>query len=258
MPEGDSIHYAAKRIAAVLGGTVPERIATPHPRIAAGEWPRRLAGREVHAVDALGKHLFIRFDGGLTLHSHLRMTGAWHIYGPGERWRRSPRGAWLLLTRDGTEVVQFGGPLLELIPDSRARTDPRLAELGQDVIGESFNAEEFLHRLRADDPRRPFGDALLEQRTIAGIGNIWKSESCHAARLDPWREQAAVGDEQALAAVRFARVEMARCVREGTAARPRAVYRRTGQRCRRCGERIRSRGQGEGNRITYWCPGCQR
>jgi len=258
MPEGDSIHYAARRIAAVLAGTVPDRIATPHPRIAPGDWPRRLAGREVRAVDAYGKHLFIRFAGDLTLHSHLRMSGAWHLYAPGERWRRSPRTAWLVLAREETEVVQFGGPLLELIAERRARTDPRLAELGPDVIGAEFDPGAFLGRLRADDPRRPIGDALLEQRTIAGIGNVWKSESCFAARLDPWREQATVDDAQALAAVAFAREEMARCVREGIGKRPRAVYRRAGQRCGRCGERIRSRGQWENNRITYWCPGCQR
>ena len=257
MPEGDTIHYAARRIAEVLGGEVPDSITTPHPRIAAGEWPRRLAGRRVCGVDAYGKHLFIRFDGDLTLHSHLKMTGGWHVYRRGERWRRSRRGAWLVLERSGVEVVQFSGPLLELVPDSRVRTDPRLAELGQDVIGEDFDEQEFLRRLRRDDPRRPFGDALLEQRTLAGIGNVWKSESCFAAEVDPWLPQAQVDDARALAAVAFARAEMARCVREGTGKRPRAVYRRAGQRCLRCGERIRQRGQWDNNRATYWCPGCQ-
>jgi endonuclease-8 len=258
MPEGDTIHYAAARIGAVLVTRVPEQIRTPQPRHAADRWPERLAGRAVRAVDAHGKHLFVRFEGGLTLHSHLRMTGAWGVHREGERWRRAARRAWLVLRCRGWEVVEFDGPVLELMSDARTRADPRLATLGQDVLGERFDVERFLRELRADDPGRPIGDALLDQRTIAGIGNIWKAETCFAAGIDPWRPLAEVRDEEAVALLDFAREHMRRSAREGFGARPRAVYGRAGRPCPRCGSPIRRRGQGESNRQTFWCAGCQR
>jgi endonuclease-8 len=258
MPEGDTIHHAATRIRAVLEGRVPEEILTPHPRHRLDRWPQRLAGCAVRAVDAHGKHLFLRFDGGLTVHSHLRMTGAWGVHREGERWRRSHRRAWLVLRCCGWEVVEFDGPVLELVSDARTRFDSHLAALGQDVLGESFDAGAFLARLREDDPSRSIGDALLNQRTVAGIGNVWKSECCFAARVDPWRPLTDVRDEEVLALVGFVRERMPVSAREGSRARPRSVYKRAGQPCIRCGTPIRRRGQGENNRVTYWCPGCQR
>ncbi|HEX9480803.1 MAG TPA: hypothetical protein VF927_01750, partial [Solirubrobacteraceae bacterium] len=150
------------------------------------------------------------------------------------------------------------GPVLELMSDARARTDPRLAGLGPDVIGESFDERRFLARLREDDPTRPIGDALLNQQTVAGIGNMWKAEICFAAKLDPWRATAEVDDAQVLTAVAFARERMTLAAREGVHRRPHAVYRQAGRPCPRCGSTIRQRGQGENNRVTFWCPGCQR
>jgi endonuclease-8 len=258
MPEGDTIHHAATRIRAVLEERVPEEILTPQPRHSADRWRERLAGRAVRAVDAHGKHLFLRFDGGLTLHSHLRMTEAWAVYGEGERWRRSRRRAWLVLRVPGFDVVEFDGPVLELMPDSRTRSHPHLAGLGQDVLGEVFDGERFLRRLRADDPTRPIGDALLNQRNVAGIGNRWKSEACFAVGIDPWRALGEVSDEEALALVGFAREHMTQSARDGFIARPSAVYRLAGRPCPRCGSRIRQRGQWEDNRLIFWCPGCQR
>jgi endonuclease-8 len=258
MPEGDTVHRAARRIRAVLLERVPEEIRTPHPRHTADAWPQRLAGRAVQAVDAHGKHLFVRFEGNLTLHSHLRTTGSWGVYRAGARWRRSPRRAWLVMRAQGWEVVEFDGPVLELMRESRTRFDRRLAALGPDVIGERFDAEGYLARLRAQDPERAIGDALLDQRVVAGIGNAWKSEACFAAAINPWRALARVSDEQALAVAEFAHVEMTRSAESGgLGSRPRAVYRRAGRRCERCGAPIRSHGQGDENRITYWCPGCQ-
>ncbi len=257
MPEGDTIHRAAARIDAALRGHVPE-VETPHPRHRLDRWPEKLGGRSLLAADAHGKHMFLRFEGSLTLHSHLRMTGAWAIDRAGARWRRARSRAWLVLRAGGWEAVEFDGPVLELMSDRRARTHPRLAALGQDVLGTSFDETLFLRRLREDDPTRPVGDALLNQRTIAGIGNHWKAEVCFAAQLDPWRPLAEVGDEQVLAAVAFARERMPGAVRDGPRARPRAVYRRAGMPCPRCGAAIRSRGQGEENRLTFWCPACQR
>ena len=257
MPEGDTVHHAASRIRAALAGTVPQEIVTPQPRHRLERWPERLRGRRLAAVDVHGKHMFLRFDGGLTVHSHLRMTGSWGVYERGARWRRAPRRAWLVLRGTGVEAVEFDGPVLELSSDARLRADPRLQALGQDIIGERFDGAAFLRRLREDDPTRPIGDALLEQRTVAGIGNLWKAECCFAARVDPFRPVADVGDEEALALVGVAREHMGRSAELGRSERPRAVYRRAGMPCPRCGATILSRGQGDNNRRTFWCPGCQ-
>jgi endonuclease-8 len=257
MPEGDTVHRAAERIRAALGGRVPERILTPQPRHRLDRWPEKLAGRALSTVDAHGKHLFLRFEGGLTVHSHMRMSGSWAVQREGSPWRRSERRAWLVLAGSGWEVVEFDGPVLELMSDARARTDPRLAGLGPDVIGASFDERRFLTRLREDDPTRPIGDALLNQRTVAGIGNMWKAESCFAAKLDPWRATSEVDDPQVLTAVAFAREQMTLAAREGAHRRPHAVYRQAGRPCPRCGTTIRQRGQGDENRVTFWCPGCQ-
>jgi endonuclease VIII len=256
MPEGDTIHRAAERIRGVLEARVPEEIQTPHPRHRADRWPQRLRGRAVRAVEARGKHLLVRFEGDLTLHSHLRMSGLWVVCREGQRWRRTATRAWLVMRCEGWEVVQFDGPVLELMSDYRARTDPRLATLGQDVLGEDFDAELFLGRFRGDTTR-PIGDALLDQWVLAGIGNLWKAELCFAAGIDPWRTVAAVSDEEVLELVALARQLMRESVTRGYMARPRAVYRQAGRPCPRCGTIIRRRGQGESNRITYWCPGCQ-
>ncbi|HEX7610310.1 MAG TPA: DNA-formamidopyrimidine glycosylase family protein [Solirubrobacteraceae bacterium] len=258
MPEGDTIHRAANRIRTALEGHVPEEILTPQPRHGLDGWPQALAGRAVRSVDAHGKHLFVRFEGAITLHSHLRMTGSWAVHRRGERWRRGARRAWLVVRRGDWEVVEFDGPVLELLSDARARSHPQLAALGQDVLGERFDEASFLRRLRSDDPARPIGDALLEQGTVAGIGNVWKCEACFAVGVDPWRPLAQVRDEEAIALVGFAREHMRRAVEDGNGARPRAVYRRAGRACPRCGGRILQRRQWENNRITFWCAGCQR
>ncbi|MEA2359566.1 MAG: endonuclease [Solirubrobacteraceae bacterium] len=257
MPEGDTIHYAANRLRPVLAGRVPDELATPHPRLHHDRWPERLAGRAVEAVDAHGKHLFLRFEGGSVIHSHLRMTGAWSVYGEGQRWRRSPRQAWLVLRAAGREVVQFGGPVLELMTASRTRFDQRLATLGPDILAPELDEERFLRRLRADDPTRTIGDALLEQRTIAGIGNLWKCEGCFAAAVDPWRPAGDVSDDEALRIVRLTRPGMQQSARDGNQTRHRRIYGRAGRPCPRCGAPIRSGGQGEDNRTTYWCASCQ-
>ncbi len=256
MPEGDTIHRAAARIGAAFAGTVPEDVGTPHPRHRLDRWPERLAGRSLTSVDAHGKHMLLHFDGGLAIHSHLRMTGAWTVGRAGERWRRSPRRAWLVMRGGGWEAVQFDGPVLELLTEQRARA--QLSMLGQDVLGAKFDEHEFLLRLREGDPTRAVGDALLDQRIVAGIGNLWKSETCHACAISPWRALADVADAEALALVGFARVAMRKAVSEGMHARPSAVYRHAGRACPRCGSVILQRGQGDDNRLTFWCAGCQR
>ncbi len=257
MPEGDTIHHAALRIRRALVGAEIESIETPQSRHRLDRWPERLAGRTVRTVDARGKHLFIRFDGDLTLHSHLRMGGRWSVHRRGERWARAPRRAWLVIRTSSHEVVQFDGPVLELMTDSRTRFDQALAGLGPDILAPGFAEDAFLHRLREDDPTRAVGDALLDQRNLAGVGNLWKAESCFAAGVSPWRPLRELSDDEALRIVRAARPPMLEAARSGFQARERSVYGRRGQPCPRCGTSIRARGQGEDNRTTYWCPGCQ-
>jgi endonuclease-8 len=259
MPEGDTILRAARRMRPVLEGAVPEEILTPQPRHARDRWPDRLAGRRVERIDTHGKHLFVRFEGGLALHSHLRMTGAWAVHPHGARWRRSPRRAWLVLRARGHEVVEFDGPVLELLTDGRTRFDQRLAALGPDVLAAEFDAPRFLRRLRADDPTRTLGDALLDQRTLAGIGNVWKAEGCWGAGIDPWRRLRDLADDEALAVIADVRPRMLRAVEAPSVHRTdRHVYDRAGRPCPRCGTTIEARPQGDDGRTTYWCPGCQR
>jgi endonuclease-8 len=253
MPEGDTIAWAANRIRPVLAGHVPDQITTPNPRHAGDRWPERLAGHGVERVDTHGKHLFIRFEGGLTLHSHLGMIGRWLV-----NERRPGRRAWVALRVGERWVAELDGPLLELMTDARLRSDQRLVGLGPDVLAEQFNAELFLARLHGDDHSRPFGDALLDQRNVAGIGNIWKAEGCWEAAVDPWRKLSTVSDREALAVIDAVHPRMQESALQGPRAiRPR-VYRRTGEPCPRCGAPVRARGQGDANRTTYWCPGCQR
>lgn len=271
MPEGDTIHHAARRVGAALVGRPILSVETPQARHRHVRFAERLAGRAVRQVDAHGKHLFVRFEGDLTLHSHLRMGGKWGVYGRGQRWRRSPRRAWIVIRTDAHEVVQFDGPVLELMTDGRTRFDQRIAALGPDIVRDDFDEDAFIRRLREDDPTRGIGDALLDQRNVAGIGNIWKSESCHLAAVSPWRAVSHVSDDEARSIVRAARPLMRLSAERGGRVvtvepeRParRAenrtwVYDRGGLPCRRCDTLVRARGQGDENRTTFWCPRCQR
>jgi endonuclease-8 len=185
------------------------------------------------------------------------MTGAWHVYPQGARWGRGAHRAWLVIRAADSEVVQFDGPVLELLTESRTRFDRRLAALGPDVLAPELDETRFLRRLREDDPTRPIGDALLDQQTIAGIGNMWKAEGCFLAGVDPRRPAAAVNDDEALAIVRAARERMLPSALHGHRAINAEIYRRAGRPCPRCGTTIRRDGMGDDNRQTYWCPGCQ-
>jgi endonuclease VIII len=255
VPEGDTIHYAANRIRPVLAGHVPDEIATPHPRFGRDRWPERLAGRAITAVDAHGKHLLLRFEGGLVIHSHLRMRGKWRVRDAGQR---RPGGTWLAIRRDGREVWQINGPVLELMTASRARFDQRLANLGPDILAAELNEPAILRRLREDDPTRPIGDALIDQRIVAGIGNMWKAEGCFDVGIDPFRRTGDVTDDEVVAILHALRPKMQQSATDGMQDRFKQVHAHAGRPCPRCGGPIQSVGQWEDNRQTYWCPRCQR
>jgi endonuclease-8 len=249
--EGDTILRLARRFEQTLvGETVAASAPNPRGKMAGVE---RLDGRRLAGAQARGKHLLLDF-GELSLHSHLGMNGGWHVYCHGARWRRPRSSAWAVLSGGGWDGVQFGGPTLQVAPTSRLRRDPQLARLGPDILAEDFDAEAVIAAMRAD-PTRGVGDALLDQHLVAGIGNIFKSEACFAAGIDPWRPLGELSDEELRSILAAARDLMLEAVRSGR--HPHRVYRRRQGACPRCRGRISSRGQGDDNRTTYWCPRCQ-
>src|SRR4051794_23619927 len=202
MAEGDTILRAARRLGRALAGETV-RVRAPNPRGRA-TGVERLDGMTVREVRTLGKNLV--FDlGELALHSHLGMSGSWHVYAPGERWSRPARSAWAVLaTEGGVEAAQFGGPTLRVLRAGALRRDPVLARVGPDLLAPGYEAADSIRVLRAD-PDRGLGDALLDQGKVAGIGNIFKSEACFAARTDPWRAVGELDDEELARVLRAAR-----------------------------------------------------
>jgi endonuclease-8 len=221
-------------------------VETPHPRAAVKGLAERLDGRRLERAEALGKNLLLHFEGGLVLRSHLRMTGRWRVERAGTARTGKP---WLVLRGAEHEAVLWNGAVLELVG---ARGAPRL---GPDILAEPPDFETMLRRLRAGPQQREVGDALLDQRLVSGIGNLWKAEALWQTRVSPWRCLAEVDDAELLAVLEAAR----RLMRDSIAGpRPaRQVYRRAGRACPRCGGIIRSAPQGDNARTAYWCPACQ-
>ena len=242
MPEGDALHRAARRLQVLVGETV--EVESPNPRAAATGVAEQLDGRRLERVEAVGKNLLLTFEGGVVLRSHLRMSGRWTVR---ERGSATPGRPWLVLRGSGREAVLWGGPVLEL-------TKRAVRRLGPDILARPPDVDRMVANLRAD-PRRELGDALLDQRLVAGIGNVWKAEALWRAGLSPWRR---VG-ETSEAELRSLLEEAARLMRRSvdSAREERSIYRKAGRPCPRCRTAIESRGQGDANRTAYWCPGCQ-
>lgn len=245
MPEGDTIHRSAAALDKALAGRVLTRFEAQRLRFR--PFP---PGTVVTGVEARGKHCLVHFDDGRTLHTHMRMTGSWHLYRPGERWRRSRGAARVVLEVDDWVAVCFAAPVVELVSD-----DPT-AHLGPDLCTPDADVGEAVRRLgELIEPDRTIGDALLDQRVAAGIGNVYKCEACFACGVDPATPVADVDDTTRRhlldAAGRLLRANL------GTLDRHPAVYGRAGRPCRRCGTPIRLEKQGRDARLTYWCPACQ-
>src|SRR5881275_3213214 len=228
MPEGDSLARAARRLQALVGERV--EVETPHPRAAVKRLVERLDGRRLLGVEAAGKNLLLRFEDGVVLRSHLRMSGRWQLRPRGSKLFGRP---WLVLRGSEREAVLWNGPVLEL--DDRA-----VRRLGPDILEQPPDLATMIANLRLDH-RRDVGDALLDQRLVAGIGNLWKAEALWAACVSPWRPVAEVSDEDLDRVLASAHAKMLAAL-QGT--RPlRHVYRRAGRPCSRCGGQIRSYGQ---------------
>ncbi|MER6676321.1 DNA-formamidopyrimidine glycosylase family protein [Streptomyces sp. NPDC000983] len=259
MPEGDTVWQAAKRLRTALAGATLTRSDFRVPKFATADLTRRT----VLDVTARGKHLLTRVEGGLTVHSHLGMEGSWRIYADRERWTGGPAHQIraVLATADRT-AVGYRLPVLELLrtgEESRA-----VGHLGPDLLGPDWDPERALTNLLAD-PARALGEALLDQRNLAGIGNIYKSELCFLLGVTPWLPIGAVPPDRAaklpVLAQKLLEANRERPVRSTTGLRGQDlfVYGRAPRPCLRCGTPVLFAQQGDGSRErpTYWCPSCQ-
>ena len=274
MPEGDTVWRTARHLDQALSGSVLTGSDFRVPALATLD----LAGQPVTGTVARGKHLLTRIgegDSAVTLHTHLKMEGSWHLYRPGSRWRRPVHQARVVLRTEAWTAVGFSLGIVEVL--ARADEDTAVGHLGPDLLGPDWDEPEALRRLAAA-PRRPVGEAILDQRNLAGIGNMYKAELCFLAGVSPWLP---VGEVPDLARL----VRRARTVLEANKDRAEQsttgdlrrgqrmwVFGRDRQPCRRCGTQIRLAMQGPGQpapdaaqksrqagaeRATYWCPTCQ-
>jgi len=272
MPEGDTIFRAARTLNRALAGTRVTRFESVFPALTRVDEDERLAGRTIEQVSSRGKHILMTFSGGLVLRTHMRMNGSWHIYRHGEPWRRPARDMRILLETPDFVAVGFNVPVAELLRPHDLARHRELQALGPDLLSSSFDRDEVLRRMtsHASDG---IADVLLNQRVVAGIGNIFKSETLFVAGVDPFQPVAALGDvrlrhviataESLLRANILSReqtLSTAVGIRTTRSLDPREklwVYGRAGLPCRNCGTRILAKKTGIDARRTYWCPNCQ-
>ena len=254
MPEGDTIFRAARTLDRALAGRTVTRFDSVFSKLTGANDDLRVAGRTVERVDARGKHLLIWFSGDLVLRTHMRMHGSWHIYRPGERWQRPRADMRIVIGTAEYEAVAFSVPVAELTSARGLERDSAVRDLGPDILAEGFDAADAVSRIQAMGETE-IAEALLDQHAVAGIGNIFKSESLFAARVDPFARVDTLSDDDVSRVVDAAR----RLMRASAIERPAhfSVYGRGRRPCRRCGTPISSAKQGEQARLTYWCERCQ-
>jgi endonuclease-8 len=272
MPEGDTIFRAARTLHKALAGRVVNRFESRFAVLERTAETKGLVGQNVVRVGSVGKHLLMEFSGGLVLRTHMRMNGSWHVYRPGERWRASPSSMSIVISTDEYVAVAFDVPVAEFLDAGELRRHRELRNLGPDLLAEEFDIEEAVSRLKAL-PDMQVGVALLNQRAMAGVGNVFKSETLFVAGIHPKRPVSSLSEEELRTLVSKARELLLANVRSPAPSttfrgyrrttgmvNPRAalwVYSRTGRPCRRCGSPIRCERQGEDARGTYWCERCQ-
>lgn len=250
MPEGDTIHRAAERINTALSGREIELAEAPNPRSPLHRRAEELRGRKLEEAEGRGKHLLVHFSGGAVVHTHLGMNGKVFVAADGHLPYGRP---WLTLASGRAVAAQTGAKLLRLTSETRARNDPALMQLGPDPLRPGFDATAAASRLRERAAGREIGDAVLDQRIIAGIGNVIRNEALFRARISPFRKLEELSDDELELVV----AENVGVMRESMAKgrRPRAIYR--ARSCPRCGGPVSARGHGDDNRTAYWCPVCQ-
>jgi endonuclease-8 len=272
MPEGDTIFRAAATLHRALAGTTVARFESVFPELNRIDHDRPLAGRTIESVAARGKHLLMTFSGDLILRTHMRMHGSWHIYRPGERWQRPRRDMRLVVQTGGFVAVGFNVPVAEFLTGRGLTRHKELQALGPDLLAASFDAAEVLRRLRAREGDA-IADALLNQRLVAGIGNVFKSEILFLCGVGPFRTIGVLTDEELARIIDESRKQLRSNVLARSQTLSPAVGRRTtrsldpgeklwvyargGKPCRICGTTIQAKKTGVDARLTYWCPRCQ-
>ena len=278
MPEGDTIYRTARTLQKVLGGKVVTAFETGLAKLAAVNDESPIVGRTVERVEARGKWCLIFFSGDLILVTHMLMSGSWHIYKAGEKWWQPRSRMRVVITCGDYQAVAFNVPIAEFHMARSLERSSQVPKLGPDVLSEGFSVEHGVQALReraASHPEDEVGVVLLNQRVMAGLGNVYKSEVAFTARVNPFRAMRTITEREMEALVEVARKYMTANVAEGTSEQmvtytgPRRttramdhgarmwVYRRQGEECRRCGAAIMMRKQGVQVRSTYWCPSCQ-
>jgi endonuclease VIII len=271
MPEGDTIYRTAQALQRHLRGRVVTRFESVFPALTRIDRDRPLAGRTVEQVISRGKHILMTLTGDLVLHTHMRMHGSWHGYAPGVRWRLPARDMRVLVATAEFVAVGFNVPVAELLTSRELLRHQALRELGPDLMDEGFELEAAVQRARAQG-RAAIADVLLNQRVVAGIGNVFKSEILFVTGTYPFAPASDVSDADLVRIMRVAR-DLLRANRSDrgrlTPARGRRtrdsldpdaslwVYERGGKPCRKCGTPIDSKKTGLNARVTYWCPRCQ-
>ena len=270
MPEGDTIFRAARTLHRALAGRTVTRFESVFPRLTHVDHDQPIRGRTIECVEARGKHLLIHFSGDLVLRTHMRMHGSWHIYQPGERWQR-PRHQMRIVIETGViDAVAFDVPVAEFATHAQLARTPALRDLGPDLLAPDFSVDEAVRRIE-QRPEVSIADALLDQRAIAGIGNIYKNEALFVARVHPFDRVESLPRDTIEKVVTTAETLMKANVREGRRGGMTArtttrradpssrfwVYERAGKPCRRCGSVIQRSKQGPDARSTYWCERCQ-
>jgi endonuclease VIII len=261
MPEGDTLWRVANRLSPVLTGRRVTGLRLATPALTSEARSHRVEGSTIVAVEARGKHLLVRFSTGVALHTHLGMTGSWHLYRAGSRWRQPAHLARVVLEADGVVAVCFVPRVVELVATRDEGVHPSLTALGPDVVSAAFDADAAVSRLQARGAV-PIGAALLDQTALSGIGNIYKSEVLFLRGADPFAPVAAFDAARLRRIVDTAHKLMRRSVvapvrRTAGGAGQYWVYRRARRPCRRCATLIRMARQGTPSRTTYWCPRCQ-
>ncbi len=262
MPEGDAVFRFARKVGAALEGKAIVAARSHGP----GPVPQveRIVGATCTGTRAQGKNLFISFDNGFALRGHLRMYGTWHVYAPGDPWRLPEREARLVLETADTVVVNFSAPVIELIREEAIEHHRPIATLGPDLLSDDFDVADAMRRFRTPDRAGlTLGDAIMDQKAMAGVGNIWKHETLFRCAFNPWRRVEELSDEELRLMIDKARelllASVGKLERDGrTVPRPvMYVYANAGKPCRRCSTIIRSAPQGIDIRSTAWCPKCQ-
>lgn len=266
MPEGDTIARAAAVLHRALAGQTVTGFAAELAAVAAVHDDRPVTGRTIERAVAHGKHLVLAFSGDLLLRTHLRMHGSWHLYRPGERWQRSPRAMRLRIDTAPWVAVAFDVYDAELVAGHDPRRLAAVAAMGPDLASDTLDPAGAAGCLRAAGPR-PIADVLLDQRVVAGIGNVYRSELLFLANLDPATPAQALTDADRARLITLAARLLRANARPGAGRRVTTgrlspgealwVYQRTGRPCRRCGTPIRSAADGPLARRVYWCPHCQ-